>query len=268
MPFFYNTSGVTTDGNGNPISYTPLSSTSYGQPTGLFGINCGHFQYPFRAGVNFQRYFPYDEEENAERYKQVQKFRALERNVRSTKRELMMYDETGDKEAFQKASVKLKQQKKAMNDYAKGNNLAVRNNRIQVYGYDRSVSGKAVWANKKEVDKYSKIHYNKDGTIIVTDDWKNKSKPQIPQNYKPNAVIETQTTYKDGRIQIDRSIYDENGKLKTQIHSGNHNKPNAHPYGENGEHHHYYVWYDNEKHPERITDELTPNERKEHSDIL
>ena len=56
--------------------------------------------------------------------------------------------------------------------------------------------------------------------------------------------------------------------IKTQIHSGNHNKPKAHPYGKSGEHHHYYTWIDGEKHPIRTTDDLTDKERKEHSDIL
>lgn len=37
-----NTSGTFTDGEGKRHRYSPLSSTSYGKPAGLFGINCGH----------------------------------------------------------------------------------------------------------------------------------------------------------------------------------------------------------------------------------
>ena len=141
--------GITTDGAGGKIYYTPLSETSYGQPAGLFGINCGHVQYPFVPGVNFQRYFPYPEEENAERYKQFQRQRAMERDIRATKRECMMFNETGDKEAFDKASVRLKAQKKKYSDYCKDTGLKQHNDRTQVYGFDRSVSSKAVWAERK-----------------------------------------------------------------------------------------------------------------------
>lgn len=143
------TSGVTMDGAGGKIYYTPLSETSYGEPDGIFGINCGHVQYPFASGINFQRYFPYPEEENAERYKQFQWQRAMERDIRATKRECMMFNEMGDKEAFDKASVRLKAQKKKYSDYCKDTGLKQHNDRTQVYGFDRSVSSKAVWAEKK-----------------------------------------------------------------------------------------------------------------------
>lgn len=141
--------GITMDGAGGKIYYTPLSETSYGQPAGLFGINCGHVQYPFAPGINFQRYFPYPEEENAERYKQFQRQRAMERDIRATKRECMMFNEMGDKEAFDRASVRLKAQKKKYSDYCKDTGLKQHNDRTQVYGFDRSVSSKAVWAERK-----------------------------------------------------------------------------------------------------------------------
>lgn len=141
--------GVTTDGAGGKIYYTPLSETSYGQPAGLFGINCGHVQYPFAPGINFQRYFPYPEEENAERYKQFQRQRYLERQIRSTKRECMMLNETGDKEGFSKASVRLKNQKQQYSAFCKETGLKQHNDRTQVYGYDRSKSSKTVWAERK-----------------------------------------------------------------------------------------------------------------------
>lgn len=143
--------GVTTDGAGGKIYYTPLSETSYGQPAGLFGINCGHVQYPFAPGVNFQRYFPYPEEENAERYKQFQRQRYLERQIRSTKRECMMLSETGDKDGFSKASVRLKNQRRQYSEFCRQTGLRQHNDRTQVYGFDRSVSSKAVWAERKAI---------------------------------------------------------------------------------------------------------------------
>lgn len=143
------TSGVTTDGAGNKIHFTPFSQTSYGQPDGILGINCGHIQYPFASGINFQRYFPYPKEENDERYRQFQQQRAMERGIRAAKRECMMLQETGDTEGLQKASLRLRTQREKYRAYCKETGLKQHNDRTQVYGYDRSKSSKAVWAERK-----------------------------------------------------------------------------------------------------------------------
>lgn len=172
--------GVTTDGAGGKIYYTPLSETSYGQPAGLFGINCGHVQYPFVPGINFQRYFPYPKEENDRRYMQFQQQRAMERGIRAAKRECMMLQETGDTEGLQKASLRLRNQREKYSAYCKETGLKQHNDRTQVYGYDRSKSSKTVWAEKKalnqkyqqrmhdlginnppkNLDKFNKMKYN------------------------------------------------------------------------------------------------------------
>lgn len=141
--------GVTTDGAGGKIYYTPLSETSYGQPAGLFGINCGHVQYPFVPGINFQRYFPYPKEENDRRYMQFQQQRTMERSIRAAKRECMMLQEAGDDEGLQKASLRLRTQREKYRAYCKETGLKQHNDRTQVYGYDRSKSSKTVWAEKK-----------------------------------------------------------------------------------------------------------------------
>ena len=141
--------GVTTDGAGGKIYYTPLSETSYGQPAGLFGINCGHVQYPFVPGINFQRYFPYPKEENDRRYMQFQQQRAMERGIRAAKRECMMLQEVGDTEGLQKASLRLRNQREKYRAYCKETGLKQHNDRTQVYGYDRSKSSKTVWAERK-----------------------------------------------------------------------------------------------------------------------
>lgn len=172
--------GVTTDGAGGKIYYTPLSETSYGQPAGLFGINCGHVQYPFVPGINFQRYFPYPNEENDRRYMQFQQQRAMERGIRAAKRECMMLQETGDTEGLQKASLRLRNQREKYRAYCKETGLKQHNDRTQVYGYDRSKSSKTVWAERKalnqkyqqrmhdlginnppkSLDKFNKMKYN------------------------------------------------------------------------------------------------------------
>lgn len=143
------TSGVTTDGAGNKIHFTPFSQTSYGQPDGILGINCGHVQYPFVPGINFQRYFPYPKEENDRRYMRFQQQRAMERGIRAAKRECMMLQETGDTEGLQKASLRLRNQREKYKTYCKETGLKQHNDRTQVYGYDRSRSSKTVWAERK-----------------------------------------------------------------------------------------------------------------------
>lgn len=153
--------GVTMDGAGGKIYYTPLSETSYGQPAGLFGINCGHVQYPFVPGVNFLRYFPYPEEENAERYKQFQRQRAMERDIRATKRECMMLQETGDTEGLQKASQRLRAQKQKYSQYSKDCGLGTHYDRTQVYGYDRSKSMKTVWVERVLPIKGTSVNFAK-----------------------------------------------------------------------------------------------------------
>lgn len=127
-----NQSGIAHDGNGREIRYEPLSSTSYGQPDGLFGINCRHQKYPFVDGVNFQTYFPYDEAENAKRYKEFQTQRAMERDIRKKKRECMMLEETGDTEALKAARADLRQSKKAYNAYSDEHGLRTREDRLRV----------------------------------------------------------------------------------------------------------------------------------------
>ena len=142
-------SGETKDGAGRTIYYSPLSQTSYGEPAGLFGINCGHQCYPFVPGANIQRYFPYDDEENAKAYEKSQVQRKLERDIRAGKRECMMLDAAGDKEGYTKAAQKLKARRENYKAYCKANGLGTQLERTQVYGFDRSQSSKATWAARK-----------------------------------------------------------------------------------------------------------------------
>lgn len=142
-------SGSTKDGAGRTVYYSPLSLTSYGEPAGLFGINCGHQCYPFVPGANIQRYFPYDDEENAKAYEKSQVQRKLERDIRASKRECMMLDAAGDKEGYTKAAQKLKARRENYKAYCKANDLGTQPERTQVYGFDRSQSSKATWAARK-----------------------------------------------------------------------------------------------------------------------
>ncbi|MEG2699034.1 MAG: hypothetical protein RR951_08895, partial [Ruthenibacterium sp.] len=73
-----------------------------------------------------------------------------------------------------------------------------------------------LFSEQNEFAKYTSVRYNKDGTVVVTDDWKQKGKISIPSHYAANAVIETQTAYRDGSIQINRTFYDSDGWMKSQ----------------------------------------------------
>lgn len=262
-----NTSGETEDLYGKKIKYYPWNSSSYGEPDGILGINCKHHKWPFVPGVNIQRYFPTEDfEENDKLYKETQVQRALERDVRHQKRECRLYDGTGDSEAFEDAAVKLKTKEERLKQYVNGHDdLHRRRDREQVVGFDKGVSARATAANKF-VEKYGEVRYNEDGTVIVTDYWNSRGHTSIPKNYKKNAIIETEEK-KVEQVQINRTLYDNEGRMYQQIHSGSHANPKQHPYGKNGEHAHDYEW-ENGKITNRTTRELTEKERKENGDIL
>jgi len=120
--------------------------------------------------------------------------------------------------------------------------------------------------NQNFIDKYSKYRYNERGNILVTDDHKNVEHYKIPKKYKPFAVIET-TESKKGITYVNRTVYDSQGKMVKQIHSGDHGNHLKHPFGKKGEHVHDYVW-ENDKLVKRTTREIIEIERKENGDLL
>lgn len=248
--------------------YPHWNTSSYGEPDGLLGINCGHHVYPYIEGVSIRRYFPTEDmDANDKLYKETQVQRALERDVRKQKRECMLLKEAGNEEAFKEASAKLSAKRKRLENYVDSNpKLHRRKNREQVVGFDKKVSGRAVGANRKYVAKYDEYKYNENGNIIVTDDWSEKGKVTIPKKYRPYAVVET-IENKKGIEYRNRTFYDEKAQMIKQVHSGNHANPKQHPYGKNGEHSHDYEW-ENGKIINRRTREITETERKENGDIL
>ena len=99
-----NSAGEVQLGDGRTVQYEPLNVTSYGQPAGLFGINCGHYPIPIIPGVtiphgadNIQ-----DEEANAKAYQESQEQRAIERKIRAAKRVVEMAGDTATDEDKQK----------------------------------------------------------------------------------------------------------------------------------------------------------------------
>lgn len=145
-----NESGTFFDGEGKRHSYAPISSTSYGKPAGLFGVNCGHDWDPIEEGVYIPRErTKQDKEENDRVYQESQEQRRLEREVRYAKRKAVLLDKAGDKEGFEAAAAKIKQRQDAYNSFCGETGRTKRTDRTQVYEYNRSISSKVTQVNRK-----------------------------------------------------------------------------------------------------------------------
>ena len=263
-----NTAGEIEDGIGNRIRFEPLSSTSYGQPDGLFGINCGHRPIVVIPGQTIVRKrIQQSEAENAGAYKLSQQQRRLEREVRGAKREAALLKASGDAEGFKHAAQKVARRNAAMAAFIDDTGRTRRRDREQVVGFDRSLSASVNAANRIELAKYTSYRYNKDGTIKVTDDWKSKLHQSTPKEYKPYAVVETTSANGKGIRQVDRTYYGPDAVITKQVHTGPHGNAKAHNYGKSGEHMHTYVWGEDGK-PDRRTMDIDERTRKENSDIL
>lgn len=163
--------GYTTDLHGKKIRYYAWSDSSYGEPDGLLGINCGHHIYPFIPGISYQAYFPYDEEENQVEYKNIQGQRELERRVRKSKRECMILESVGDTEGLKKAKETLKTRQKALKQYCFDNDLKYKPDRTAVVNYKKSVAGFTPTDKKKRIAEIkAKSVDNSGGSGIIKEE--------------------------------------------------------------------------------------------------
>ena len=99
----YSLSGNTApieDLNGRKISVRPWSTSSYGQPDGILGINCHHYRYTFVPGISIFRSEKIDKVENDRVYAESQQQRAYERGIRKKKTEIEMLKRTGCEDDF------------------------------------------------------------------------------------------------------------------------------------------------------------------------
>ena len=141
-----NTSGEMETGNGQTIRYEPLNSTSYGQPAGLFGINCGHSPIPMIPGVSIPHAqdFVQPKEENDKAYAESQEQRALERQIREAKRAVEMGDDS--KEAKQR----VKEAQQAMREFIDRTGRTRRYDRESLYGSKKAATPPADQRPKPE----------------------------------------------------------------------------------------------------------------------
>lgn len=230
-----NESGYTEDLNGRKIRYYPWNSSSYGEPDGILGINCGHHKYPFIPGVNIQRYFPTEDmDANNRLYKQTQVQRALERDVRKQKRECMLFDELGDPDAFEEASVKLKSKEAQLKDYVKKHDhLHRRKDREQVVGFDKRISAEAFAANKRmqNIGKMANINDGMNWSMTKTNSISKETKAEIVAYAKDKGINIVDLSKFDGDVgilkkQVDKlsdlvKEYPESAKKKITLTVGN-----------------------------------------------
>lgn len=107
--------------SGKSKKYRPLSSTSYGKIDGIVtGINCNHRLYVYIEGLSVQRYYPYNKKESIAKYKESQRQRLLERNIRKAKHQFSMLqsmkvDENYLKDARRKITYRQAQMRQFIN---------------------------------------------------------------------------------------------------------------------------------------------------------
>jgi hypothetical protein len=127
-----NTAGEIEAGDGKVWRYAPLRETSYGQPAGLFGINCGHSPIPVIPGVSIPHAqdFVQPKEENDKAYAESQEQRELERKIREAKRVVEMAGNAATKED----KAKVRELQKQMREFIDRTGRTRRYDREQIGG--------------------------------------------------------------------------------------------------------------------------------------
>ena len=127
--------GEFTDGAGHRQTYENINSTSYGEPAGLFGINCGHHPIPIIPGYSYPQDKPEQSKaENDKEYEESQIQRQYERNIRIAKREEAIAEATGDKDAQKAAAQKVRQEQGRMRGFIQQTGRARRYDRERIPG--------------------------------------------------------------------------------------------------------------------------------------
>ena len=155
----------------NPKYRDFVEATGYGSGDGLCGWNCRHSFFPFYEGM------PRSFERNPSRllgksndrvYEESQQQRYFERLVRDARRRCVTLDvaiknastdelRASLKEDFQAAAVLLKRREGKLMEFCENTGRMDDASRISVYGFNRSVSSKAVWAAKRAKSSQSRV---------------------------------------------------------------------------------------------------------------
>ena len=249
-------------------------ATGYGTGAGLCGWNCRHGFFAIDPDLDPRPAYTAEElaaldakdiEYQGKRYSKYeisQKQRALERQVRAAKKVWLAEDAAGLDST--QSAVRLRQARQELAQFIKDTGGRNDSSRTFVSGFSRSQASRATAQAQREIEKYTAYRYNKDGTVVVTDDRTGAARPRVDATYKPFAVVDTLS---QRGTQRDRTFYDAEGRMTRQVSSGPHGNPKRHPFGQHGEHAHDILWEDGKISGRPVRD-LTDQERKENKDIL
>lgn len=240
-------------------------------PLGLHGYNCRHSHKPWdirlrNPYVDENGNLKIDSEENKKLYELQQKQRAMERNIRKTKRLLTVKQEQIDSVAetdvksilqndYDKIAFDLTEQNKAYNRFCADNNLQPQYDRIKVADFGRKQTKAA--NNAAERYKDAITLKNTAGQSII-------SVKRTNTTAMPNSITQ-RINAKGG---IDRNYYGNDGRQILQISNNGHNHKKEEALGIHGEHAHDYVWDSDGNLSRSEARELTEQERRDNDDFL
>ena len=171
--FSWSSEGEFTDGAGHTHIYNNINDSSYGEPAGLFGINCGHHPIPMIPNYSYPQDGPVmDEEENAKAYEESQRQRQYERNIREAKRDLEIAKATGDTDAIKAAEQKVAREQANMRGFIKETGRPRRYDR-EAIGGDKIPEGYKGW----------RAQFNSDTPLSGA----KKTAPTPPKQVDPSA---------------------------------------------------------------------------------
>ena len=211
-----NVSRETVDLDGNAVHVYAQNETTYGEPAGLFGINCKHYPTPFIPGVSAIRGQVQDKEANDKEYAESQKQRQLERNLREEKRDLEILKARGEPEDVIKAQrERVRKASDDIQDFCDETGRVRRRNRESVY-------------MKREFPKgYDPTTFPREQQKRFDDYWKNggtqstftfgQLTPNVP--IIPNPVVPTTTgleTPTEKTFTTEKDFDDEIARIRSE----------------------------------------------------
>lgn len=185
--------------HGSTTDYPNLEdSTHLGAADGLCGINCRHSYFTFIPGVSARAYTDEDLknintpdfEYNGKKYngyEATQYQRQLENEIRKTKRQLIVYKETGLDDDFKSSSLKLKNLQTEYKTFSQKAGISKKLNRTQTTGFNQSISSQATKAAK---EKYNELANQKTQNSAILGFGKRSKNKEAFQKAKNMGEIE------------------------------------------------------------------------------
>jgi len=116
-----NKSGTVKDINGKSYNYSDFSRTSFGEPDGIFGINCTHMKYYIDDGLFTKTFDIYKKKENDIIYAYDQKVNYYKNEIEKEKRRLEGFEKTNNKQEELISKQRLKEKRKKLREFKKEN---------------------------------------------------------------------------------------------------------------------------------------------------